>query len=142
MAANTPPKRAIPLIYDLSLAELKTLLVSWREKSFRTDQIWQGLYKQFWNTPDQFTTLSKSLKQKIAENLRFSALEPVRELASSDGFTIKTLFRLPDGPSIETVLMRYEQTPHPVHFHPGGLRDELQFLRHRPNGLQTPPDQR
>ena len=109
MAANTPPKRAIPLVYDLSLAELKTLLVSWREKSFRTDQIWQGLYKQFWNTPDQFTTLSKSLKQKIAENLRFSALEPVRELASSDGFTIKTLFRLPDGPSIETVLMRYEQ---------------------------------
>ncbi|MDX9865309.1 MAG: 23S rRNA (adenine(2503)-C(2))-methyltransferase RlmN [Anaerolineaceae bacterium] len=109
MAANATAESKTKLIYDLSLAELKDLLSSWGEKSFRVDQIWQGLYKQFWNTPEQFTTLSKPLKQKIAENLRFSALEPVRELASTDGFTVKTLFRLPDGPAIEAVLMRYDQ---------------------------------
>ena len=109
MAANPSPKSATSLIFDLSQAELKTLLASWGEKSFRSDQIWQGLYNQFWNTPEQFTTLSKSLKQKMTENLRFSALEPVRELAAKDGNTVKTLFRLPDGPAIEVVLMRYDE---------------------------------
>ncbi len=109
MAGITPAERTIPLIYDLTQAKLKALLASWGEKSFRVDQIWQGLYKQFWQSPEQFTTLSKSLKQKMIANLRFSALEPVRELASKDGDTIKTLFRLTDGPAIEAVLMRYEQ---------------------------------
>jgi len=109
MPGITTAERTISLIYDLTQARLKTLLASWGEKNFRVDQIWQGLYKQFWQSPEQFTTLSKSLKQKMIAYLRFSALEPVRELASKDGDTIKTLFRLTDGPSIEAVLMRYEQ---------------------------------
>ncbi len=88
---------------------MQTLLASWGEKNFRVDQIWQGLYKQFYNQPEQFTTLSKAIRLKLTEYFRFSALEPVRELAAKDGNTIKTLFRLPDGPSIEVVLMRYEQ---------------------------------
>lgn len=98
-----------PLIYDLTLDELKNLLNAWGEKKFRAAQIWQGLYQQFWQSPDEFTTLSKSLKAKLAEELRFSNLEPVRELSSKDGSTTKTLFRLPDGPAIEVVLMRYDQ---------------------------------
>jgi 23S rRNA (adenine2503-C2)-methyltransferase len=109
MAGSTPAERTIPLIYDLSQAELKALLTSWGEKSFRVGQIWQGLYQQFWQNPEQFTSLSKSTRQKLTEHIRFSALEPVRELSSKDGNTIKTLFRLPDGPAIEVVLMRYEQ---------------------------------
>ena len=110
MAASTSSaEQSKPLIYDLSQTELKALLASWGEKSFRVDQIWQGLYSQFWQAPEQFTTLSKAIRQKLKENLRFSALNPVRELAAKDGNTVKTLFRLPDGPAIEVVLMRYEQ---------------------------------
>lgn len=109
MAANTSAEKKNTLIYDLSLPELKDLLGSWGEKSFRAAQIWQGLYKQFWHGPDQYTTLSKSTRQKLSEHVRFTALEPIRELSSRDGLTVKTLFRLPDGPAIEAVLMRYEQ---------------------------------
>lgn len=90
MAPSASAKQAKPLIYDLSRDELQTLLASWGEKNFRVDQIWQGLYKQFYNQPEQFTTLSKAIRLKLTEYFRFSALEPVRELAAKDGNTIKT----------------------------------------------------
>jgi 23S rRNA (adenine2503-C2)-methyltransferase len=97
------------LIYDLSLSEILTLLTSWGEKEYRAKQIWQGLYQQFWNSPEQFTTLPKSLQQKLADAFSFAALTPIRSLVSKDTNTVKTLFRLPDSHAIEAVLMRYEQ---------------------------------
>ncbi|MCD4672738.1 MAG: 23S rRNA (adenine(2503)-C(2))-methyltransferase RlmN [Anaerolineaceae bacterium] len=109
METSSATEHIKSLIYDLSLSEIKTLFTSWREKEFRAAQLWRGLYKQFWQSPEQFTNLPKSIKQKLSENFRFSSLKPIRKLASKDGNTIKTLFRLPDGPAIEAVLMRYEQ---------------------------------
>ena len=95
------------LIYDLSLPSLASLLAEWGEPSFRARQVWQGLYQHFYNSPDQFTNLSLSLRAKLAENLHFEALTPISQLASRDGNTIKTLFRLHDDLAIEAVLMRY-----------------------------------
>ena len=45
----------------------------------------------------------------LAENLEFKALSLATTLNSSDGKTVKSLFKLPDGKSIEAVLMRYEK---------------------------------
>lgn len=98
-----------PSIYDFSLQEMKNLLASWGEKEYRASQIWQGLYQQFWQEPQQFTNLPNSLKDRLGEHLRFSSLQPVRRLASQDENTVKTLFRLHDGLAIEVVLMRYEK---------------------------------
>ena len=93
MVGSTSSEHNIPLmIYDLIQARVKCLLASWGEKNFRADQIWQGLYKHFWQSPEQFTTLSKFTRQKLTENVRFTSLEPVRELSAKDGNTIKTLF--------------------------------------------------
>lgn len=97
------------LIYDLSLPEMKTLLISWGEKEYRAKQIWQGLYLNLWRTPEQFTNLPKSLQQNLVNAFNFAALTPIRSLVSKDGSTIKTLFRLSDSHAIEAVLMRYEQ---------------------------------
>lgn len=97
----------LPLIYDLSLPELTTLLTSWGEPTYRARQVWQGLYQQFWNTPDEFTNLPQPLREKLRVSLRFEALRPVRYLDSSDGQTRKTLFQLADGKLIEAVLMKY-----------------------------------
>ncbi len=97
------------LIYDLNLEELRALLVSWGEPAYRAGQIWQGLYQKLWRTPAEFTSLPHSLRQKLASSLRFTALVPDRILQSSDGQTVKTLYRLPDGKSIEAVLMRYDE---------------------------------
>lgn len=97
----------IPLIYDLDLPELQELMASWGEPPFRARQVWQGLYQQLWNQPEQFTTLSRSLRQQLAEKLAFSHLQPVQVLQSRDGETRKTLFELPGRLAIEAVLMRY-----------------------------------
>lgn len=98
-----------PLVYDLDLPALTELLLSWDEPSYRAKQIWQGLYQHLWNAPEQFTSLPKSLREKLAANLRWDALTPDLKLASSDKQTIKTLFKLYDGRVIEAVLMRYDR---------------------------------
>ncbi|GAB4503368.1 MAG: 23S rRNA (adenine(2503)-C(2))-methyltransferase RlmN [Anaerolineales bacterium] len=100
-------EKSLPLIYDFSLSALTDLLASWGEPSYRAGQIWQGLYRQFWNTPDEFSNLPKALRQKLGDAVRFEALQPLRYLDSSDGQTRKTLFQLADGRLIEVVLMKY-----------------------------------
>jgi len=96
------------LIYDLSLVDLTSMLVAWGEPAYRARQIWHGLYRDFWISPQEFTTLSASLQQKLNTSLLFSPLVPVARLHSSDGETIKILFRLQDGKAIESVLMKYD----------------------------------
>jgi len=96
------------LIYDLSFPELTSLLAEWGEPAYRARQIWQGLYRNFWNTPKEFSILPAALRQKLAESLKFNLLVPVTTLQSSDGETVKTLFLLQDGRAIETVLMKYD----------------------------------
>lgn len=96
-----------PLIYDLDLPALTAVLQDWGQPAYRARQIWQGLYKNLWQTPDEFTTLPAALRDRLAETWQIQPLAPVTELRSSDGQTIKTLFALPDGRQIETVLMKY-----------------------------------
>jgi len=97
------------LIYDLDFSELTSLLVDWGEPVYRANQIWQGLYRQYWNSPDQFTNIPTSLRTRLAEQLDFNVLKLTTALNSSDGQTVKSLFTLNDGRSIEAVLMRYEK---------------------------------
>ncbi len=97
------------LIYDLDLPELEAQLSVWGEPSYRAKQIWQGLYQHFYQSAEEFTTLSRSLRQKLQETYTFSHLSSVTVLESSDGETRKTLFNLPDGQALEVVLMRYDK---------------------------------
>ena len=95
------------IIYDLDLSTFTNTLEKWNEPVYRAKQIWQGLYQQLYDSSDQFTNLPKSLREKLAENFTFSPFKVRTYLDSSDGFTRKTLFELPDGNLIEAVLMRY-----------------------------------
>jgi 23S rRNA (adenine2503-C2)-methyltransferase len=95
------------IIYDLDLSTLIDTLQGWNEPAYRAKQIWQGLYHHLYSDPGQFTSLPKSLREKLAENFVFSPFKVRTYLDSSDGFTRKTLFELPDGNLIEAVLMRY-----------------------------------
>jgi 23S rRNA (adenine2503-C2)-methyltransferase len=99
-------------IYDLTFDNLTTLLKKVGEPSYRADQLWQGLYNQYWNTPDEFTNLPKSLRERLGQTVRFEPLKPVKYLDSSDGQTRKTLFQLHDNRLIEAVLMKYDPTTH------------------------------
>jgi len=95
-------------IFDLSYDALHLEIQELGEPDFRTAQIWRGLYKDFWPSPEDFTTLPQSLRMKLTERVDFSHLQPIKWIESSDGETRKTLFQLPGQQSIETVLMRYE----------------------------------
>jgi 23S rRNA (adenine2503-C2)-methyltransferase len=97
------------LIYDLSMDDLTTLLKEWGEPAYRVKQIWQGLYQSFWQSPEDFTNIPKSLREKMANNLSFDGLKPTIKLDSKDKQTRKTLFQLQDGHHIEAVLMRYDR---------------------------------
>lgn len=96
------------LIYDLDFEALHEVVVAWKEPAFRTKQIWQGLYRQLWDTPEQFSNLPANLRSKLAQEFSFSHLTPSQVAHSSDRETVKTLFTLPDQKAIEAVLMRYE----------------------------------
>lgn len=98
----------LPLIYDLDHTELGELLTEMGEPRYRADQVWNGLYQQLAPDPFGITTLSKDLRQELAERLRFSSLTPQQWLYSSDGMTGKVLFSEPGGRALEAVLMRYQ----------------------------------
>jgi len=105
-------------LYDLSFDELIAQVSDWEEPNYRAMQIWEGVYRQLWLSPVEFTNLPKSLRGKLTDvygqytsgntiTTSFSNLKPIKEITSSDGETLKTLFSLSDGRQVEAVLMRY-----------------------------------
>ncbi len=98
-----------PLIYDFDEKALKVHLEKLEEPSYRAKQIWVAIYQHFKQNPHEITTLPKDLRLKLDASLRFNALNPVRQIESQDGLTIKTLFKLYDDCVIEAVLMHYNE---------------------------------
>ncbi len=107
-------------IFDLSYEELASQVATWGEPDYRARQIWAGLYQQLWSSPEQFTSLPKTLRQALSETfsfpsseqgtgLTFTSMQVVKTLLSSNKETVKTLFNLPDYRQVEAVLMRYDQ---------------------------------
>lgn len=94
-------------IYSLELHELKEWLQENGDKSFRAEQIFDWLYKKRITSFEEMSNLSKGLRDQLANDFQITTLNTVIQQTSSDG-TIKFLFELHDGYSIETVLMRHE----------------------------------
>ncbi|WP_445488338.1 23S rRNA (adenine(2503)-C(2))-methyltransferase RlmN [Niallia sp. 03133] len=97
----------MPSIYSLQLHELKDWLKKNNEKAFRADQIFEWLYKKRVASFEDMSNLSKGLRELLTDHFTITTLKTIIEQTSSDG-TIKFLFELHDGYSIETVLMRHE----------------------------------
>lgn len=99
---------ARPFILDYDLAELGQVLAGWGEPDFRLRQIWEGLYRHYWQDPSQFTSLPANLRQKLADRYEFQRLKPIGQQTSSDQQTVKTLFQLPGNQAVEAVSMHYQ----------------------------------
>jgi 23S rRNA (adenine2503-C2)-methyltransferase len=97
------------LIYDFDFPELSARIKSWGEPKFRGKQVWEGLYKNLWTKPAEFSNLSKSLRAKMGDLLEFDVLKPITTQESKDGDTRKILYELHDGRRIETVIMHYDR---------------------------------
>ena len=57
---------------------------------------------------DEMTNLSRDLRARLAERYDIPCLTVLRRQESALDGTVKLLWRLPDGESVETVLMRYK----------------------------------
>jgi 23S rRNA (adenine2503-C2)-methyltransferase len=96
-------------ILDLSYPALQAQLAIWGEPSFRARQLWRWLYVHLAEDFEGMTNLPQSLRERLGRFYRLSPLVPVETTVSDDRFTQKVLFRLPDGETIESVLMEYDQ---------------------------------
>ncbi|XJZ29048.1 23S rRNA (adenine(2503)-C(2))-methyltransferase RlmN [Bacillota bacterium Lsc_1132] len=93
-------------IYSLKVAEMKQWLSENGEKPFRAEQIYDWLYKKRVASFEEMNNLSKSLRELLDRDFLITTLKTIIKQESADG-TIKFLFELHDGYSIETVLMRH-----------------------------------
>ena len=94
-------------VYDLTLDALAKLLVAWGEKPFRAKQIYRQLYVQLAQSFTDMTDLSVTLRRKLEKSFFIGNLELVTVRQGDRGMTRKALFRLPQGETIETVLLVY-----------------------------------
>lgn len=100
-------KTEMPSIYSFELHEMKEWLKEQDEKPFRAAQIFEWLYEKRVTSFDEMSNLSKDLREKLKDQFTITTLKTVIKQTSQDG-TIKFLFELHDGYTIETVLMRHE----------------------------------
>ena len=94
-------------LYDLSYDQLADLLAGWGEPRFRAGQVWNWLYRSLVSDFQAMGNLPSALRARLSTETVLSPLTPIAEQASALGQTRKVLFQLPDGQTVETVLMLY-----------------------------------
>ncbi|MCZ6135181.1 23S rRNA (adenine(2503)-C(2))-methyltransferase RlmN [Campylobacter ureolyticus] len=72
--------------------------------AFRAKQIYEWIYKKNVDSFDEMLNLPKDLRQDLSQNFYFDPLKVVKSEKSKDG-SIKYLFALKDGKTIESVLL-------------------------------------
>ena len=96
-------------VLDLNFEGLQKWVAEMKQPSFRAAQIWQGFYKNFYQSPAEFSTLPKKLIEAIEVSMPQYPVQLATMISSKDGYTKKALFELKDGKKIETVLMQYDE---------------------------------
>ena len=91
-------------IKDLSLKELQSYLGERQQPAYRAKQIRQWLFQKRATSFAEMTNLSAALRSQLDEEFSISRLVLLRKATSADG-TVKFLFGLSDGQSIESVLI-------------------------------------
>ncbi len=91
-------------LYQLERPALTRLLAD--QPSYRVDQIWDGLYTRH-ESVDEMTSLPKRLRERLVADLP-TALEEVTRSVADGGDTVKWLWQLGGGATVETVLMHYK----------------------------------
>jgi len=94
---------------DLTLSQLQDLALSLGQPRYRADQLYQWLYVSLAAELGAMHNLPQPLREQLGQIAEVHTLAPLQEAVSPDGLTRKVLFALPDGETIESVLMRYEK---------------------------------
>jgi 23S rRNA (adenine2503-C2)-methyltransferase len=94
---------------SLSLPELKAVVLSEGLPEYRFRQIAHWLYDRGVGSFGEMTDLSKAVRSTLALKYSIGTLETLRRQVSVADGTVKILYRLPGGGSVESVLMRTEK---------------------------------
>ena len=93
-----------PNIKDLSFGEFAAYLAAAKQPAYRAKQIWQWLFREHATEFATMTNLPAPLREQLAQSFTIGRLAIEQRHQSGDG-TVKYLFGLADGKSIESVLI-------------------------------------
>ena len=93
-------------LLSMTMEELKEFVVSIGEPAFRAGQIRDWLYRGY--SYSEMTNLSKQLRTKLEEQTIDRLPKVHRKLVSQIDGTVKYLYKLHDGETVESVFMRYK----------------------------------
>ena len=103
-----PGDARTPLL-EMTLPELTAWLAERGEPAFRARQVWEWIYKRFAADFASMTNLPKALRERLDGEASLLPFAVATEIVSLAGDTVKTLFTLRDGQTIEAVLMLYDE---------------------------------
>ena len=93
-------------IKDLTIEEIENELLNMGEKKFRAKQIFKWIHSAS-RTFDDMTDLSLELRESLTSKYDLCVYNIIDRQVSKDG-SVKYLFGLPDGNTIESVVMKYK----------------------------------
>ncbi|MBN1643765.1 MAG: 23S rRNA (adenine(2503)-C(2))-methyltransferase RlmN [Dehalococcoidales bacterium] len=91
-------------ITDLTVKEVNEMVASLGVPSYRVKQLLVWVYQKLAVSYDEMTDLPVSFRRELEKQVKLHALSPVRDVRAKDG-TIKVLFELVDGKTVESALM-------------------------------------
>ncbi len=92
---------------ELTCAQSNRLVASMGEPSYRAKQLRKWVYQNMALTYEEMTDLPLAFRQRLSKEIGLHSLELAQLVTGNDG-TIKALFRLADGNTIESALMYYD----------------------------------
>lgn len=95
-------------ILSLTREELIAEITAMGEKAFRAKQIYDWLHVKKVRDFSQMSNISAQLRNALEEKFCLKSLIIKKRLVSDIDNTVKYLYGLPDGESVETVLMEYK----------------------------------
>lgn len=95
-------------IKSYTLPELQAAFADLGLPKFRAGQVYSWLHQKQAESFEEMTNLSKELRQTLDDTYVLYNCKILRKLVSKLDGTIKYLFELNDGETVETVLMKYK----------------------------------
>lgn len=94
-------------LQSMSFPELCEWINEQGEKPFRAKQVYEWVHVKLASSFDEMSNLPKSLREKLADEFYENPLTILKKQVSKRQDTMKFLFSLPDGNTVESVFMKY-----------------------------------
>lgn len=121
---------------SVTLSELEKVMVDIGEAKFRAKQVFSWLNKNFVDSFDEMSNVSKNLRNTLSEISHLTTCTQVNKLESKIDETKKYLFMLDDDVIIEAVFMKYKHGNTVCISSQAGCRMGCSFCASTVNGLK------